>query len=81
MGGSNPYIEQAKYTPATQKFKVTFMPEGKTVEVDPAKFPYGHDGLPGSILDIATGTPHGSRPRMRRRVRLLHVPRDRARWA
>ena len=31
------------------------MPDGKTVEVDPAKFPYGHDGLPGSILDIATG--------------------------
>ncbi len=25
------------------------------MEVDPAKFPYGHDGLPGSILDIATG--------------------------
>jgi ferredoxin, 2Fe-2S len=55
MGGSNPYIEQAKYTPATKKFKVTFMPEGKVAEVDPAKFPYGHDGLPGSILDIATG--------------------------
>ena len=55
MGGTNPYIEQAKYTPATKKYKVTFMPDGKTVEVDPAKFPYGHDGLPGSLLDIATG--------------------------
>ena len=55
MGGKNPYIEETKYTPATQKFKVTFAKEAKTVEVDPAKFPYGHDGLPGSILDIATG--------------------------
>ena len=37
MGGSNPYIEQVKYTPATKKFKVTFVREGKTVEVDPGE--------------------------------------------
>ena len=55
MGGKNPYIEEASYTPATKKFKVTFMKEGKTVEVDPASVPYGHNGLPGSILDIASG--------------------------
>ena len=55
MGGSNPYIEQAKYTPATKKFKVTFAREGKTIEVDPGKVPYAREGLPGSILDIATG--------------------------
>lgn len=55
MGGKNPYIEEASYTPATNKFKVTFMKEGKTVEVDPAAVPYGHNGLPGSILDIASG--------------------------
>ena len=55
MGGKNPYIEEVKYTPATKKFKVTFLKEGKTVEVDPEKFPMGHDGLPGSILDIALG--------------------------
>src|ERR1700724_1197620 len=55
MGGSNPYIEQVKYTPATKKFKVTFVREGKTVDVDPEKVPYAREGLPGSILDIATG--------------------------
>src|SRR5580704_19555432 len=63
MGGSNPYIEQAKYTPATKKFKVTFAREGKTVEVDPENVPYAREGLPGSILDIATG---------------FHVPLDHA---
>jgi hypothetical protein len=31
MGGQNPYIEEAKYTPATKKFKVTILPEGKVV--------------------------------------------------
>jgi len=55
MGGSNPYIEQVKYTPATKKFKVKFVREGETVEVDPARVPYAREGLPGSILDIATG--------------------------
>jgi 2Fe-2S ferredoxin len=55
MGGQNPYIEQANITPATKKYKVTFMPEGKTIEVDPQRIPYGHDGLPGSLLDIALG--------------------------
>ena len=55
MGGSNPYIEKPKYTPANKKFKVTFVREGKTVEVDPENVPYAREGLPGSILDIATG--------------------------
>jgi len=53
MGGSNPYIEEVKYKPATKKFKITFLPSGKTMEVDPEKIPYGHNGLPGSILDFS----------------------------
>ena len=59
MGGSNPYIEEVKYTPATKKYKVTFLPSGKTIEVDPAKIPYGHNGLPGSILDLSEGIKAG----------------------
>ena len=57
MGGKNPYIEEVKFTPATKKYKITFVRDGKPTEfeVDPAKVPYGHDGLPGSILDIAMG--------------------------
>lgn len=53
MGGSNPYISQEAPKPASQKFTITFMPMNVTVEVDPEKIPYGDDGLPGSILDIA----------------------------
>ena len=59
MGGSNPYIEEVKYVPATKKYKVTFLPSGKTVEVDPDKIPYGHNGIPGSILDISEGIKAG----------------------
>ncbi len=57
MGGKNPYIEEATYKVATNKYKVTFVQDGKRteVEVDPEKFPYGHDGLSGSILDVAEG--------------------------
>ena len=35
------------------KHKVTFLPANLTVEVDPADLPYGDDGKPGSILDVA----------------------------
>lgn len=34
-------------------YKVTFEPLSTTVEVDPALYPYGHTGRPGSLLDIA----------------------------
>ena len=61
MGGKNPYIEEATYKVATNKYKVTFVQDGKRteVEVDPEKVPYGHDGLPGSVLDVATGFRRG----------------------
>jgi len=59
MGGENPYIEQAKYVLPTKKYKINFIRQGKIVEVDPDKIPYGHDGLPGSILDISQGAHMG----------------------
>ena len=33
--------------------RVTFLPAGKTVEVDDAKYPLADHGQPGSLLDIA----------------------------
>ena len=57
MGGVNPYIEPPDVKTPTQKYKITFLPMNVTIEVDPDEFPCGHDGLPGSILDIALG--HG----------------------
>ncbi len=53
MGGVNPYIKPAEATLPTNKYRVTFLPDGKVVEVDPAKLPYGRNGLAGSILDLA----------------------------
>jgi len=53
MGGSNPYTEKVEAELPKQKYTVTFMPMSAEVEVDPAKLPYGRDGVPGSILDIA----------------------------
>lgn len=55
MGGSNPFIEEAQAQLPEQAYSITFMPEGKVVQVDPGKLPYSRDGLPGSILEIATG--------------------------
>jgi 2Fe-2S ferredoxin len=55
MAGKNPYIEEAEVKLPTKKFRITFLPEGKTLEVDPARLPYGRNGLPGSILDLAYG--------------------------
>ncbi len=56
MGGQNPYMPDAAAARPTQKYTIKFVDEQKhehVVEVDPAKLPYGHNGLPGSILDIA----------------------------
>jgi 2Fe-2S ferredoxin len=57
MGGANPYIH-SKYELPRTAYKLTFLPEGKTVEVDPAELPYSRDGSKGSILEIALG--HGT---------------------
>lgn len=53
MGGSNPYIKGPKVEGPAQKYTITYLPENKTVEVDPANLPTAGTGLPGSILDIA----------------------------
>ena len=56
MGGQNPYIKEADVNRPTKPYTVTFIDEQKNehrVDVDPEKIPYGHHGLPGSILDIA----------------------------
>ena len=57
MGGDNPYIEEASYELPTEPYEITLIVEEtgeeKVVTVDPASLPYGHEGLPGSILDIA----------------------------
>jgi 2Fe-2S ferredoxin len=56
MGGVNPYIQQPDVRLPTRKYKITFQPMNVTVEVDPRKIPYEHNGLPGSLLDIALGS-------------------------
>lgn len=56
MGGTNPYIEQPQVETPTTSYKITFLPMNVTIEVDPAKFPYEHNGIPGSLLDIALGS-------------------------
>lgn len=53
MGGTNPYVEDAETRLPTRKYTVRFEPLGVEIEVDPAELPYGRDGKPGSILDIA----------------------------
>ena len=59
MGGTNPYISQSKVEGPGQKYTITFVIEDsgeeRQVEVDPSALPYGHDGLPGSLLDVALG--------------------------
>lgn len=53
MAGVNPYITPTEAELPKRKYKITFLPAGKTFEVDPDRLPYNRTGLPGSILDIA----------------------------
>lgn len=55
MGGVNPYITPSDAEPPKKKYRLTFLPAQKSIDVDPAQLPYGRNGLPGSILDIAHG--------------------------
>jgi len=57
MGGINPYNQQVETRLPTKKYRITFLPMGETVEVDPAALPYSREGQVGSILEIALG--HG----------------------
>jgi 2Fe-2S ferredoxin len=54
MAGVNPYITPVQRRPVS-KYKVTFLPMNVTVEVDPRRTRYGHNGLELSLLDIAEG--------------------------
>jgi len=59
LGGTNPYIRDSSVRLPQQPYTVTFLLEAtgeeRAVQVEPGKLPYGHDGLAGSILDIAMG--------------------------
>ena len=53
MSGINPYIQAPHYDLPKKKYRVTFLPLDRAVEVNPAEIPYPHDGLPGSLLATA----------------------------
>ncbi len=55
MGGTNPYLDEAEVELPKQKYTITFLPMETVVEVDPEALPYSREGLPGSILEIASG--------------------------
>jgi len=54
MGGTNPYLPKQKIALPAKGYRMSIKPHDKTVEVDPTAIPYGHTGLPGSVLDIAS---------------------------
>jgi 2Fe-2S ferredoxin len=57
MSGQNPYLDPKPIDKPKTKYKITFLPLNKTIEVDPAKIPYDDHGQEGGILEIAMG--HG----------------------
>ena len=58
--------------------KVTFIIDGEpqTVEFEHGKLPYTHHGKPESFLDVAKNFRRAARARVRRQLRLHHLPRD-----
>jgi 2Fe-2S ferredoxin len=55
MAGVNPYIEAAQVKRPTRRYSLTFLPMNVTIQVDPKRARYGHNGLELSVLDIAEG--------------------------
>ena len=55
MSGINPYIAEPEYRLPQLSYRVTFLPEGKTLEVIPGEGHRSEDGLPGSLLSLALG--------------------------
>ncbi len=55
MAGVNPYIKSPGDQRPKRRYSLTFLPMNVTIEVDPSKARYGHNGLEMSVLDIAEG--------------------------
>ncbi len=55
MGGANPFIEKVEAERPARPYRITVLPEGKVIEVDPEALPYSRDGEVGSVLEIALG--------------------------
>jgi ferredoxin, 2Fe-2S len=57
MAGTNPYNAPVAFEKPKTEYKLTLFIEGEKHElmIRPASVPYGHNGLPGSILDICEG--------------------------
>jgi 2Fe-2S ferredoxin len=55
MAGQNPYLDLKPIEKPKKKYKITFLPLNRTIEVDPEKIPYDDHGQEGSILEIAMG--------------------------
>jgi 2Fe-2S ferredoxin len=53
MPARNPLLDDADIALPERPYRMTFLPLGRTVQVDPAELPYGDHGLAGSVLDVA----------------------------
>ncbi|MBF0279964.1 MAG: 2Fe-2S iron-sulfur cluster binding domain-containing protein [SAR324 cluster bacterium] len=53
MSGINPYIETSEATLPQNNYKIRFLPEDVTIEVDAGQLNKASEGRLGSILDLA----------------------------